>query len=86
MQFLAVHISREGSVYFVRKRVQIDRLLENLIPITRKEPRATVPYNLAGGMICISFPRGSHSSWAAINDYNDRSKFNDDLMARATIY
>lgn len=38
------------------------------------------------GMICISFPRGSRSGWAAINDYNDRSKFNDDLVARATIY
>lgn len=38
------------------------------------------------GMICISFPRGSHLSRAAINDYNDRSKFNDVLMAQATIY
>lgn len=30
-------------------------------------------------MICIPFPHGSRSGRAAINDYNDRSKFNGDL-------
>lgn len=66
------------------KRVVLERIyLELLLSIVTAQLHR---FAKAEGMICILFPHGSHSGRAAINDYNDRSKFSSDLVMRPTIY